>query len=113
MFKCIGTALDKLHGNSIVHSDVRPDNMLFLQDGTAKIIDFDLAGEVDTTYPINYNSVLAYRHDDAQPGKPRKKIHDRYSFLCIVKSAMILTHSQKEHLDTLTKEEKTLATLFE
>ena len=65
-FEPIIKDLDMLHGKGIVHSDVRIQNMLFLENGDAKIIDFDLADDVDTDYPANYNSNLFGRHEDAR-----------------------------------------------
>ena len=57
-------ALDDLHHNSIVHSDVQYENLLFL-DGDAKLMDFDLADEVGTFYPPTFNEQLRGRHTGA------------------------------------------------
>ena len=96
-------ALDMLHSKAIVHSDVRLRNMLFLNNGDAKLIDFDLADKVDTTYPTNYNSNVEYRHEDAKPGERRKIDHDRYSLLCILGEEFKLTPKQKRKIDILNE----------
>ena len=43
--------LDKLHHVGYVHSDVRLANLVFPDDDDAKLIDSDLAEEVDKPYP--------------------------------------------------------------
>ena len=112
-FKPIIEALDKLHSKGIVHSDVRPQNMLFLENGDAKIIDFDLTNYVDTNYPTNYNGNFAYRHEGATAGKPRKFVHDRYSLFCILKMKVLLTREQKKHISTLKTNESPMASIFD
>ena len=107
-------ALDMLHSKAIVHSDVRLRNMLFLCDGDAKLIDFDLADKVDTTYPDNYHSNFEYRHKNAKPGEKRKIDHDRYSLLCILDTLAYRTPEQKRKIVILKeKNDIPLASLFD
>ena len=87
-FRPILYALDQLHENNYVHSDVQVANILFPCDGDAKLIDFDLAGKVNTAYPVGYNN-LSERHPDAKPNVPRLTIHDRYSIAHIIKNQKI------------------------
>ena len=65
-FKDIAIAIDHLHAKGIVHSDVRLRNMLFLEDGRGKLIDFDLACQENTPYPDNYNECFVERHPEAK-----------------------------------------------
>ena len=85
-YKPIAEALNQLHRNNYVHSDVRIENLLFpvSEMEKAKLIDFDLADEVDTVYPSGYNHLVPDRHSNAQAGCCRKIIHDRFSLISII-----------------------------
>ena len=115
-YKPIMEALDALHGSGFVHSDVREANLLFPKSGDAKLIDFDLANEVDTPYPLGYNKTKE-RHPDAQEGHGRWRIHDRYSIVTIIERTTFLTAltvDQKELLNKLksTESNPPLMSLF-
>jgi serine/threonine protein kinase len=44
----IGQALEYAHSRGVVHRDVKPDNILILPDGRAKLTDFGLAKTIDS-----------------------------------------------------------------
>ncbi|KAF7983118.1 hypothetical protein HWV62_24073 [Athelia sp. TMB] len=41
--KDIARALDQLHGNGVIHGDIKPDNILVTENGVAQITDFGIA----------------------------------------------------------------------
>lgn len=52
----IASGLSYAHKHKIVHSDLKPDNIFLLADGTAKILDFGIARAVKINERIIYNS---------------------------------------------------------
>ncbi|MDQ1353819.1 MAG: serine/threonine-protein kinase PpkA [Acidobacteriota bacterium] len=48
IIKKIAPALDYAHKQGIIHRDIKPDNIMFRQDGTPVLVDFGIARAVDT-----------------------------------------------------------------
>ena len=105
-FKPIMTALDILHNERYVHSDVRIANLLFPVDSSqgvdsAKLIDFDLAGVEGEPYPQGYNKINE-RHPDATANSPRSILHDRYSIVSIIENQSFYSMFSDRHKELLT-----------
>ena len=111
-FKPILETLDKLHGLDYVHSDIRIENIVFLENASAKLIDFDLADNVGTKYPIGYNNSLECQHPEAQPDFPRQKCHDRFSIISIIKKFAKEDELQKKLTELLTDTDIPLSQLY-
>jgi len=46
MVACLMTALEYLHSQGVVHRDVKPENLVFDQDGYLKLTDFGIAKKI-------------------------------------------------------------------
>jgi serine/threonine-protein kinase len=54
----LGEALDHVHGEGVVHRDVKPGNVLLREDGIAKLADLGIAVSVDQTRVTQSGTVL-------------------------------------------------------
>jgi hypothetical protein len=77
--------LSRMHQHEFVHGDVRLANMVFSEDGTSYLIDFDFVGEHGASkYSRGFNSGLAERHPGAGPNIIMKMEHDRYALAYVI-----------------------------
>ena len=68
--------LDTLRDNNFVHGDLRRQNIIFLEDGTVRIIDFDWAGRSgQATYPTFLNPKISW-HEGTTPDGFIEQDHD-------------------------------------
>jgi serine/threonine-protein kinase len=83
----IGSALDALHGQGLIHRDVKPANVMLDPEGTAALTDFGLAkGEAYTilTRPGQVMGTLDYLAPEVIKGEPASPASDVYAFGCVV-----------------------------
>mmetsp|Transcript_44403 Transcript_44403/g.106975 ORF Transcript_44403/g.106975 Transcript_44403/m.106975 type:complete len:443 (-) Transcript_44403:28-1356(-) len=75
--------ISEMHKAGYVHGDLLPRNVLFSGNENGFVIDFDLSRKESQPYvqKFNWEDFKEFRHDDARPCKPMKKIHDIHS-LC-------------------------------
>ena len=45
----VGEALDFAHSQKIMHRDIKPGNVIMRADGVAKVLDFGLAAQIQTS----------------------------------------------------------------
>ncbi len=83
----IGSGLDTLHANGIVHRDIKSSNVVFAADGNALLMDFGLAkGPAYTrlTRPGQVMGTLDYLAPELITGKPATPATDLYALGCMV-----------------------------
>ena len=85
-----------MHRHGFVHGDIRLANMVFTEDGTSHLIDFDFVGKHGMSdYFDHFNYQLDERHPEAFPGRKMKMEHDRHSLAYVIEK-------QCESLSTLS-----------
>lgn len=58
IFSQIASALDYSHQKGIVHRDVKPDNIMFREDGAAVLTDFGIAKDTDATMDLTQTGTI-------------------------------------------------------
>ena len=88
LFKSVCTAVRFAHQNLVVHRDLKPDNILVLEDGTPKLLDFgtaklltpvDEAAEGEFTRQGFYSFTPQYASPEQVLGQPVSTASDVYS----------------------------------
>jgi serine/threonine-protein kinase len=79
----IARALGAAHGRGIVHRDVKPQNVLIDEEGTAKVTDFGIARSLDPGEELTQTGTLLGTSDYIAPeqasGQPVDARSDQYS----------------------------------
>lgn len=81
------TALDKMHHESVVFADLRLSNVVFCEDGTCSLIDYDWTGQEGVRYAEGFNRGIGdgARHPMALPGNYLSREHDLYALAEMMK----------------------------
>jgi len=88
----VALGLDALHGVGIVHRDVKPGNVLFDAEGSAKLTDFGLAkGRAYTvlTQPGQVIGTLDYLAPELIRGEPATPSSDVYALGCVAYECVV------------------------
>jgi serine/threonine-protein kinase len=83
----IGSGLDALHRQNVIHRDVKAPNILLTQEGTAMLTDFGLAkGRAYTvlTRPGGVMGTIDYLAPELIRGEPASEASDLYALACTV-----------------------------
>ena len=83
----LSEALAALHAAGYVHSDVKPSNIGFASDGTAKLLDFGLA-RLTNAHDRPAGGTLSYMSPEVLRGGPAGEADDVWS-LCVVLYEMV------------------------
>jgi len=82
----VGTALDTLHANELVHRDVKPSNVMLAETG-AELTDFGVArGTADSvlTMPGRVVGTVDYLAPEVIRGRPAEPPADVYALACLL-----------------------------
>lgn len=100
-FLPICDVLDEMHKASIVHGDVRIENMIF-GECNSYLIDFDMAAEKDSRYPDVFNVLnIPERHSGAKRGWKMLPSHDIHSLKYIISHKFPVKFQPNKHMLTL------------
>jgi tetratricopeptide (TPR) repeat protein len=85
------SALQYAHSQGVLHRDVKPENILIAQEGTAKLMDFSLAkmlGQPNITQEGTIVGTVAYVAPEIALGKGADARSDLYSFGAVLYEAV-------------------------
>jgi serine/threonine-protein kinase len=88
----VGTALDALHREDLIHRDVKPSNLMLDERGRAALTDFGLAkGPAYTvlTKPGQVMGTLDYLAPELIRGEPATVASDIYALGCVVYECLV------------------------
>jgi serine/threonine-protein kinase len=75
----VAEALAALHARGIIHRDLKPENLILLNDGCAKIIDFGLAADPDSTVDSLPKGTVRYMSPEQRRAGPLTPATDVFS----------------------------------
>lgn len=78
----IGSALQAVHDNGIVHGDVKPENILLRQNGPACLIDFGYSN-IASECPLDLRGTIAYMSPEQARGEAITESSDLFSLAAV------------------------------
>jgi eukaryotic-like serine/threonine-protein kinase len=91
MVRDLGAALDHVHGQGVVHRDVKPGNVLLRQDGVTKLVDLGIATASDQTRLTSSGMVLGtatYMAPEQLEGREAGPAADVYALALVAYEAL-------------------------
>ncbi len=89
LFKCVCEGLKYAHAQDIIHCDLKPGNIMILDNNTAKVMDFGVAKKIDNqTGARTVAGTPAYMAPEQQRGFMRKQ-SDVYSLALCLYEALV------------------------
>ena len=91
MVRDLGAALDHLHGQGVVHRDVKPGNVLLRKDGVTKLVDLGIATASDQTRLTSSGMVVGtatYMAPEQLEGREAGPAADVYALALVAYEAL-------------------------
>lgn len=100
----IGAGLAHAHARGVVHSDLKPHNVMITHSGEVRILDFGAASSAGGSVPAPATATPAYASCEVLEGRLPDPRDDIYAFACLSYELLAGTHPFQRRSSTVARD---------